>query len=106
MFTEGTSSGSSSSVVVRFQVPKRSEEHTSELQSRLHLVCRLLLEKKKTHRPSRYCHETKATPPYPPQGPQCPHTNPHTLRSAPHPQHTRSCGPARKIMSSESSRTH
>src|SRR2546429_4529740 len=32
----------------------RSEEHTSELQSRLHLVCRLLLEKKKniahTHR--------------------------------------------------------
>src|SRR2546429_6509364 len=29
---------------------KRSEEHTSELQSRLHLVCRLLLEKKKqTH---------------------------------------------------------
>src|SRR3989442_4817403 len=28
--------------------PKRSEEHTSELQSRPHLVCRLLLEKKKT----------------------------------------------------------
>src|SRR2546422_10683286 len=28
-------------------VPGRSEEHTSELQSRLHLVCRLLLEKKK-----------------------------------------------------------
>src|SRR4030042_5804975 len=27
----------------------RSEEHTSELQSRLHLVCRLLLEKKKQH---------------------------------------------------------
>src|SRR2546422_815936 len=27
--------------------PVRSEEHTSELQSRLHLVCRLLLEKKK-----------------------------------------------------------
>src|SRR5687768_18363758 len=27
--------------------PDRSEEHTSELQSRLHLVCRLLLEKKK-----------------------------------------------------------
>src|SRR5256884_1130308 len=35
----------------RFQnwfAPDRSEEHTSELQSRLHLVCRLLLEKKKT----------------------------------------------------------
>src|SRR3989449_5482796 len=28
-------------------VRDRSEEHTSELQSRLHLVCRLLLEKKK-----------------------------------------------------------
>src|SRR5205809_4037991 len=27
---------------------RRSEEHTSELQSRLHLVCRLLLEKKKS----------------------------------------------------------
>src|SRR5690625_6088545 len=29
--------------------PLRSEEHTSELQSRGHLVCRLLLEKKKTY---------------------------------------------------------
>src|SRR5436305_5224518 len=29
------------------QRPRRSEEHTSELQSRPHLVCRLLLEKKK-----------------------------------------------------------
>src|SRR3712207_8704241 len=28
--------------------PERSEEHTSELQSRQYLVCRLLLEKKKT----------------------------------------------------------
>src|SRR5690554_7296913 len=28
----------------------RSEEHTSELQSRPHLVCRLLLEKKKSHK--------------------------------------------------------
>src|SRR2546429_4438097 len=32
----------------------RSEEHTSELQSRLHLVCRLLLEKKKTKRRQGY----------------------------------------------------
>src|SRR2546422_2002800 len=32
---------------LRFQGDPRSEEHTSELQSRLHLVCRLLLEKKK-----------------------------------------------------------
>src|SRR2546422_6057429 len=31
--------------------PERSEEHTSELQSRLHLVCRLLLEKKKKKGP-------------------------------------------------------
>src|ERR1041385_9307282 len=31
-------------------VAHRSEEHTSELQSRLHLVCRLLLEKKKIRR--------------------------------------------------------
>src|SRR2546422_1997112 len=31
-------------------VTLRSEEHTSELQSRLHLVCRLLLEKKKSRR--------------------------------------------------------
>src|SRR2546429_5223175 len=33
----------------------RSEEHTSELQSRLHLVCRLLLEKKKTLRLPPHC---------------------------------------------------
>src|SRR2546422_7810774 len=32
---------------LRREAPQRSEEHTSELQSRLHLVCRLLLEKKK-----------------------------------------------------------
>src|SRR2546429_4708940 len=32
---------------VRCETEYRSEEHTSELQSRLHLVCRLLLEKKK-----------------------------------------------------------
>src|SRR2546422_6253823 len=31
----------------------RSEEHTSELQSRLHLVCRLLLEKKKKEKKKR-----------------------------------------------------
>src|SRR6266436_6852327 len=34
--------------------PRRSEEHTSELQSRLHLVCRLLLEKKKKNRSSNF----------------------------------------------------
>src|SRR2546422_3677283 len=31
----------------KYWIEDRSEEHTSELQSRLHLVCRLLLEKKK-----------------------------------------------------------
>src|SRR2546422_6212147 len=35
------------------QRDRRSEEHTSELQSRLHLVCRLLLEKKKTDKDVR-----------------------------------------------------
>src|SRR2546422_1684787 len=35
----------------------RSEEHTSELQSRLHLVCRLLLEKKK----KKKAHHTSVT---------------------------------------------
>src|SRR3712207_7764524 len=33
---------------IAYSVVKRSEEHTSELQSRQYLVCRLLLEKKKT----------------------------------------------------------
>src|SRR5438309_9351250 len=32
---------------------RRSEEHTSELQSQFHLVCRLLLEKKNAYCPSR-----------------------------------------------------
>src|SRR5690242_21090287 len=34
--------------VVQQRTPERSEEHTSELQSHVNLVCRLLLEKKKT----------------------------------------------------------
>src|SRR3989442_5646798 len=37
--------------VLQVRRPKRSEEHTSELQSRPHLVCRLLLEKKKKSNP-------------------------------------------------------
>src|SRR3989442_10100176 len=37
-------------VVAHYVTDRRSEEHTSELQSRPHLVCRLLLEKKKTMR--------------------------------------------------------
>src|SRR2546429_3834309 len=35
-----------------FKLERRSEEHTSELQSRLHLVCRLLLEKKNAGLPT------------------------------------------------------
>src|SRR2546422_7518686 len=44
---EGISAGRVGSLPSRETVVTRSEEHTSELQSRLHLVCRLLLEKKK-----------------------------------------------------------
>src|SRR5579872_7571043 len=39
----------------------RSEEHTSELQSRPHLVCRLLLEKKKKIQNKRHMKKTKRT---------------------------------------------
>src|SRR2546422_5996994 len=41
----GFRNGGAEFILQRFD--DRSEEHTSELQSRLHLVCRLLLEKKK-----------------------------------------------------------
>src|SRR2546429_6682111 len=41
------------------QNSRRSEEHTSELQSRLHLVCRLLLEKKKKNN-KHHSHRTIA----------------------------------------------
>src|SRR3712207_7390046 len=54
----GSQRGSPSDVSIAFgQIPEnavnggRSEEHTSELQSRQYLVCRLLLEKKKTYNP-------------------------------------------------------
>src|SRR3712207_7821493 len=40
--------GSYYATMIGGAVPGRSEEHTSELQSRQYLVCRLLLEKKKT----------------------------------------------------------
>src|SRR2546422_5143255 len=52
---------------VWFQLPsvRRSEEHTSELQSRLHLVCRLLLEKKNNKmRPSTGPIRCELTTPY------------------------------------------
>src|SRR2546422_4556877 len=58
LFMPSTTASSASSVLCtaeavhgspepRSEGVQRSEEHTSELQSRLHLVCRLLLEKKK-----------------------------------------------------------
>src|SRR5690606_3038486 len=37
-------------IILKYFLEKRSEEHTSELQSRENLVCRLLLEQKKTQR--------------------------------------------------------
>src|SRR2546429_6258541 len=42
---------------------QRSEEHTSELQSRLHLVCRLLLEKKNSILHRRTCSSQRPRPP-------------------------------------------
>src|SRR2546422_7490583 len=45
--SEGPAHGGRTAVIWLAQ--GRSEEHTSELQSRLHLVCRLLLEKKKKY---------------------------------------------------------
>src|SRR2546430_8406089 len=46
---------------VRLQAPLhvRSEEHTSELQSQSNLVCRLLLEKKKSTCPTSVCQEMR-----------------------------------------------
>src|SRR6266436_3335465 len=44
---------------------ERSEEHTSELQSRLHLVCRLLLEKKKKNNHTSIHRRTTAIKPQP-----------------------------------------
>src|SRR5689334_24135591 len=44
-----TRARSSSSTCSQLTAVTRSEEHTSELQSQFHLVCRLLLEKKNSH---------------------------------------------------------
>src|SRR5436189_3127554 len=41
---------------------KRSEEHTSELQSPMYLVCRLLLEKKKNNKKYHHQHENTQNP--------------------------------------------
>src|SRR5258708_23626491 len=54
MSTSLQSTESSQEKILKFgQDVIRSEEHTSELQSPDHLVCRLLLEKKKTDNPTR-----------------------------------------------------
>src|SRR5689334_24608373 len=50
-----------SSTQINLSWTDRSEEHTSELQSQFHLVCRLLLEKKKNHIPSPSA-QIEATP--------------------------------------------
>src|SRR2546422_5745379 len=52
LFAVGAVSGTVLSFELGLLWP-RSEEHTSELQSRLHLVCRLLLEKKKVQHSER-----------------------------------------------------
>src|SRR5438445_9382150 len=59
-FAEGVTAGNQRD---RFFVVHRSEEHTSELQSRQYLVCRLLLEKKKTSGAQRVPAQ-RATPVY------------------------------------------
>src|SRR2546427_6148419 len=48
---------------------KRSEEHTSELQSQSNLVCRLLLEKKKKNEPHQHSHNIRVSRVRPPQKP-------------------------------------
>src|SRR5205809_3124827 len=48
-------------VAVLVGLENRSEEHTSELQSRLHLVCRLLLEKKKKQYSNLLTHPQQST---------------------------------------------
>src|SRR5690348_11905157 len=49
-YEKGAFTGATTSKPGKFELAdKRSEEHTSELQSPVHLVCRLLLEKKKKH---------------------------------------------------------
>src|SRR2546430_11866872 len=68
----------------------RSEEHTSELQSQSNLVCRLLLEKKKTHRvdgrPVAPLSDVREADPnrLPRQAPVGPPRRPHVTMPAPH----------------------
>src|SRR5688500_19615538 len=58
----GTLQIGEAAVVIAAAAPhRRSEEHTSELQSPCNLVCRLLLEKKKTLTPDAQRHATQPT---------------------------------------------
>src|SRR2546429_2607502 len=78
-----------------FANPKdRSEEHTSELQSRLHLVCRLLLEKKKK------LFSTQFPLSYRPSASRDSHCRPPTLPQRPSPLgtiHPTSAGRTRRL---------
>src|SRR2546430_8865268 len=62
--------------------PLRSEEHTSELQSQSNLVCRLLLEKKKTYH--RHCHLPNSRRALTPSS----NTIYHVILHAPHTSHS------------------
>src|SRR5689334_23440108 len=76
----------------------RSEEHTSELQSQFHLVCRLLLEKKKNRPTPPGCRRPRLAPPGPGvRGRRCAsirppprlHPRPSPLRRVPAPARSR-----------------
>src|SRR5437762_7812919 len=57
-FKGGTARGPRPSSAIAYSTP-RSEEHTSELQSPMYLVCRLLLEKKKKKKQQKQKQKTK-----------------------------------------------
>src|SRR5258707_2399529 len=59
---KSNSPGPNSALVLSSSIQNvRSEEHTSELQSRQYLVCRLLLEKKKKHLQCDICNNSSLT---------------------------------------------
>src|SRR5262245_63942208 len=81
-FSWGTTSGGGSGSV---QTIRRSEEHTSELQSLRHLVCRLLLEKKKKKTKNKATTTRKVTR----------HTRPDPPHTGDHVRYARSRWPRR-----------
>src|SRR5690348_15918302 len=58
----GILKAASPNLLIEWTSAKRSEEHTSELQSPVHLVCRLLLEKKTNHTYSTLAHTSSRLP--------------------------------------------